>query len=194
MNRRQYLASGLGAAGLLAGCLSTGDGGSTPTPRPVISIVDRDAPPDIPVEPSVEVATAAASGDGPPELRTSVENTADHPIEVGEERAIVFAFVSSEERPGLTLLPAGGEYPAVEPGCWRLREPIAIAEYYGVVELAPGEASSRRVGVWESPDGEGCLPTGEFRLATTYAGARDRTDGVEEREWQGTWGFTLAVE
>lgn len=194
VNRRRCLSAGLATAGLFAGCLALPDGGSTPTPTSEISIVDRDVPPNVPVVPSVEVAAPTASDAGPPELDVAVENAADYPIEVGEERAIVFAFVSSEERPGLTLVPVDGDYPAVKAGCWRLAETIAVPEYYGVVDLEPGEAFQRRIGVWGSPDGEGCLPTGRFRFETQYEGARDRSEGIDEQEWRGAWGFTLAVE
>ena len=156
-------------------------------------MVERDPAPDLPIRPGVEVVEPRATSTRPPVLRATVENDATYPVEVGEERAIVFAFVSSEARPGVTLLPADDGYEPVEPGCWRLGEPVAIPEYYGVVRLAPGEAVSRRVGVWGSPDGEGCLPTGRFRFSTTYAGGRDRTDGLDEQEWRGNWGFTLDV-
>lgn len=193
MQRRQFVRGGLAAGPFLAGCLGLPGGGPSPTPRPTASIIDRDDPPAIPVEPAVEVVESAASAAGPPELRVAVANTADHPIEVGEERAIVFAFVSTEERPGLVLVPVDGEYDPVEPGCWRLAEPIAIPEYYGIVSLAPGESTERHLRVWGSPDGAGCLPTGEFRFTTRYAGARDRTEGIDEQAWSGRWGFTLAL-
>lgn len=194
MNRRRYLATGFAASGLVAGCLALPDGGSTPTQRPRISVIERAELPDIPVRPSVEITAPEASDEAPPELRATVENTADYPIEVGEERAIVFAFVYSEAQPGLQLLPTDGDYQAVEPGCWRLAESVVVAEYYGVVSLEPGETTERRLGVWASPDGEGCLPNGEFRFETQYAGARDREAGIEDEEWRGSWSFTLDVE
>jgi hypothetical protein len=50
----------------------------------------------------------------------------------------VFAFAASQERPELILLPIDGEYPAAESRRWRLAEPIVVAEYYGIVTLAPG--------------------------------------------------------
>lgn len=193
MVRRRSLLLWLAAAPTLVGCLTLPDGGRTPTGGRTVSIVDRDPAPDLPVRPSVEVATPEATDAGPPELHATLENVADYPVQVGEERAIVFAFVDSEERPGLTLLPVGDDYPSVEPGCWRLAEPVAIPEYYGTVDLDPGETVARRVGAWGSPDGDGCLPTGRFRFTTLYAGARDLGEGFEEQQWQADWGFTLAV-
>jgi hypothetical protein len=193
VNRRAFLAGGLASGHLLPGCLTVSDGGTTPTQR-MVSVSGRDEPPDLPVHPSVEVVQPLSSDAGPPELVASVANTADHPIEVGEERAIVFAYVSSEDRPGLTLVPTTDEPEPVEPGCWRLADAIAIPEYYGIVTLAPGEATERQLGVWASSDGGACLPTGEFRFQTQYAGARDRSEGVEDQEWSGRWGFTVSVE
>lgn len=193
VRRRRLVQLAAGSCPVLAGCLALPDGGGTATPRPTVSIVNRGDKPDLPVRPSIEVAEADATGSAPPQLNAAVENTADYPVEVGEERAIVFAFVSSDERPGLVLLPADGGYEAVEPGCWRLASPVAIAEYYGVVQLDPGETAERRLGVWGSADGDGCLPTGRFRFETQYAGARDRGEGLEEQEWRGTWGFTLEL-
>jgi hypothetical protein len=29
---------------------------------------------------------------------------------------------------------------------------------------------------------------------TQYAGARDRTDGIDDQEWSDSWGFSLVVE
>ena len=184
----------LATAPLLAGCLALPDGGGPPSGGREVAIVDRDPLPALPVWPSVDVVDPAATADGPPTLRATVENAADYPVEVGEERAIVFAYVASDGRPGLTLLPAVDDgYEAVEPGCWRLAEPVAVAGYYGVVRLAPGEAVDRRLEVWGSADGDGCLPTGRFHLSTAFAGARDRREGLDEQAWQGTWGFTLEV-
>lgn len=192
MQRRQFLAGSGLAGSLVAGCLTVSDGGTTPEQR-LVSITHRDDPPDLPVRPSVEVNQPLSSDAGPPELVAAVENAAAYPIEVGEERAVVFAYVSSQERPGLTLVPADESYEPVESGCWRLADEIAIPEYYGIVSLAPAERTERRLGVWGSADGEGCLPTGRFRFETQYAGARDREDGIDEQEWSSSWGFTLEV-
>lgn len=192
MHRRQFIASGLAASSLVAGCLTVSDGGTTPTRR-VVSVTARDGSPDIPVRPTVEVAQPMASDAGPPELVAAVENTADHPIEVGEERAIVFAYVSSDELPGLTLVPSDDDAEPVDLGCWRLADAIAVPEYYGIVTLEPGETTDRQLDVWGSPAGDACLPTGEFRFSTRYAGARDQSEGIEEQEWSGSWGFTLEV-
>lgn len=194
MRRRDYLLGGIATSSLLAGCVSPATDGSSSTPRAAITITGMDSRPDLPIRPSIETVAPMASAAGPPELRASLTNTADHAIEVGEERDIVFAFVTSQARPGLTLLPMKGDYDAVQAGCWRLADPVVVPEYYGVVSLDPGATMERRLGVWATPDGDGCLPRGEFRFKTTYAGARDRADAVEDPEWSAQWGFRLAVE
>lgn len=194
MRRRDYLIGGLATSGLLAGCVSLPTDGGSSTRRPAITVIETDSRPDLPVQPSIEAVAPEATAGGPPELHASLTNTADHAIEVGEERDIVFAFVTSQAQPGLTLLPIDGDYDAVEPGCWGLADHVVVPEYYGVVSLDPGETTERRLGVWASPDGTGCLPRGEFRFETTYAGARDRDDAVEDPEWSGQWGFTLGVK
>ena len=159
-----------------------------------VEIVVRDPPPEVPVRPTIEVVEPEASREGPPRLRATVTNRADYPVEVGEERAVVFAFVYSQRQPGVVLLPEPADaYPAVRRGCWRLAEPVAIAEYYGVTPLAPGESTSREVGVWGSPDGQGCLPTGRFRFETNYSVARDETEGLDSPREDARWGFELDV-
>ncbi|MDX1745844.1 MAG: hypothetical protein R3324_07905 [Halobacteriales archaeon] len=131
----------------------------------------------------------------PTQLKVTVTNVSDEPISVGEERAIVFAYVHSETRPGLVLLPASESVSPPRDGCWRLPEPIAIAEYYGVVDLAPGESTERTLGVWGGPElTEGCLPTGEFRFETTFSGGPARDGGIDPPEWTASWGFSLTVE
>lgn len=194
MNRRDFLAGSFAGGGLMSGCLSLPSDRSASTPHSRISITTTDPRPDLPVRPNIEVVAPAATDAGPPELQARLENTADHTTEVGEERDIVFAFVSSEARPGLTLLPIESDYSPVESGCWRLTDPVVVPEYYGVVSLEPGQTIGRRLGVWATPDGEACLPRGEFRFQTSYAGARDQGAAIEDPSWSGQWGFRLAVE
>lgn len=194
MDRRAVLQGGLVASTMLAGCLTLPDAG-TPANGGRIALIAVDEPPAIPLRPAVEVVEPAATTEGPPRLRVTLTNTAEFPMEVGEERAIVFAYVHSQEQPGLQLLPEpAANYPAVGDGCWRLAEPIAIAEYYGIVRLAPGETTAADLTVWGSHDvGEGCLPTGRFRFLTAYTAARDETDGLDDAEFTARWGFSLEI-
>lgn len=192
MHRRTFLRAGAASAPLIAGCLARPSGSSAGRRA---SIAETDAVPDLPVRPSVAVVAPGATDDSPPRLRARVTNEADYRVEVGEERAVVFAFVYSTDRPGVVLLPEpADQYPAVESGCWRLAEPVAVAEYYGVTALDPGESAERTLGVWGDPDGSDCLPTGRFRFTTTYEVGRDRTEGIDDLEERGEWGFVLEIE
>lgn len=169
----------------------TGDGAG-----PAASVVAVDDPPALPVRPAVEVIEAAATLSCPPTVRATVTNRSDGTVTVGEGRAIVFAYVS-DATDELVLLPADTNrgYP-VEAGCWRLAEPIFVTEEYRTVILDPGGSVSRRVGVYGKPDGDGCLPVGEFRFETQYdvaPGANTVPDA--DRDGRGaTWGFSLALE
>jgi hypothetical protein len=158
MRGREYLIGGMAASGLLAGCVNVPTGRGSTTHRPRVTITETDGRPDLPVRPAIEVVAPEATAAAPPELRAALTNTADHAIEVGDERDIVFAFVTSQARPGLTLLPIDGDYDAVEPGCWRPADRLVVPEYYGVGSLDPGETTERRLGVWANPNGTGCLP------------------------------------
>ena len=193
--RRTVLAKGVGGilSFSLAGCVTAPDGPSDADRR--VRLIDHDDRPDIPASPSVEILTAKPSASDPARLRVTVTNDSNAAIQVGEERAIVFAYVHSVAQPGLVLLPVdGSDYPAVRPGCWRLTDSIAIAEYYGVVDLQPGESIDRTVGVWADPEvSSNCLPTGTYRFETTYRGGPD-VETVGEPEWDAIWGFDLRVE
>lgn len=180
---------------MIAGCVTAPGDGDTGTTDRTIAIGSTDDLPDIPVRPRVDVTAAKPTASSPPGLRVTITNQSDHRIGVGEERAIVFAYVHSEERPGLVLLPApAADDPAVRRGCWRLAEPIAIAEYYGVVGLDPGESTDRELGVWGGPElTTGCLPTGTFRFRTTYRGGPSERAAIDAPEWEARWGFTIEV-
>jgi hypothetical protein len=215
--RRDLLRTlGVGAAAVVAGCLSNGSPAGSPTDSPTddlptddtdtddsggtrptgtggpgVSIVDTDETPDLPIRPEVAVVTEAATEETPPQLRVTVTNDADETLSIGEGRDVVFAYVEDEDGV-LILLPAGEEYPA-EPDCWRLSEGIAVTEEYRTIELEPGESTSRLLDLYALPGEDACLPVGNFRFTATYSVARgpDRiaTDG-ESTEW----GFTITLE
>ncbi|WP_254543833.1 hypothetical protein [Halomarina pelagica] len=230
MRRRTALGLGATTlAGVLAGCLSRpsgaagGDGGGggdgndsgtrdgtdgepsgdappTDAPRAAVSLAGVDDPPDLPVRPAVEVLHADATDERPPRLRVTLTNEADHAVEVGEGRAVLFEYVGSSDR-RLVLLPGPADrYEAIRSGCWTLAEPIAVTAEYRLLALDAGESISRDLGVWGAADRDGggdadaCLPTGEFRFESAYAVARDEQRGLDDPEWEATWGFALRVE
>lgn len=200
--------TGVVTVGLLAGCLGNtggGEDGETETPLPDggdgdtggtrpsgtggpgVSLVGLDDAPDGPLQPDVTVVEAVATEDHPPMLRTSLTNTGDEAVVVGEGRAIRFQFVADDSRT-LTLLPAEGDYPVVEGNCWRLEEPIATTMEYRTEELGAGETIEAEIELYALSEYDGCLPVGEFRFETGYSIAG------EESEEEFTWGFSVVLE
>lgn len=185
---------GTGAATALAGCRVGYRGGGRR-----VSLVATDDPPDLPVRPEVAFVEPWVTPDHPATLGATVTNVADGVVEVGEERAIVFAHVASADR-RLVFLPRNGRegFPRAA-DCWRLREAVAVPEYYGIVRLERGERYRKEVDLWGAPpsdddDDDGppeCLPPGEYRFETTYSAAVGEGNFDEARS--ASWGFTLAV-
>jgi hypothetical protein len=172
------------------GTCSDGPSGTRPagTGGPGVTLVSVDACPALPIRPAVGVVREAATPEHPPRLRTRLTSTADEPIRVGEGRAVHFEHVTDDSG-ALVLLPGDGEYPA-DPDCWRLHEGIATTEEYRTVEIEAGGSSSRPVDLYATPDGDGCLPVGEYRFETTIAVV---TDGAEP-ESSVRWGFSILLE
>ena len=203
--------AGLSGTALVAGCLSNGgptatptddlptdtptddSGGTRPTGTggPGVSVVAIDEAPDLPIRPTVEVVTEAATEATPPQLRVTVTNEADEVISIGEGRDVVFAYVADEDGL-LILLPAGEEYPA-EAGCWRLTEGIAVTEEYRTTELDPGESTSQLLDLYALPGEDACLPVGQFRFTSTYSVARG-PDRIPTEGSSAEWGFTVTLE
>lgn len=216
--RRTFLrAGGLASLALVAGCTADGQasdddptteptddglpgddgtdnpaGGTRPTGTggPGLTLASVDDAPDLPVTPNVEVTRDVATEEHPPQLRVTVTNDGDETVTVGEGRAIVFSYVTSESGQ-LTLLPTGGDYPA-DPDCWRLTDGIAVTEEYRTVTLEPGESTSQLVDVYGAAGGDGCLPVGEHRFESTYTVMRGE-DMSDESE-QARWGFSVLLE
>ena len=197
MNRRRFLGCcGASVPLLLSGCVrppGTGNGSSDVS----VEIVSRDDQPEAPVEYAVEAVEPLATDEHPARLRVSITNRSDAAVVVGEERAVQFHHVASEDR-ALYLHPAGegaGDAP-VEPGCWRLTEHVGVPEYYGTVALDPGESVRGESYVYGHPDlpADACLPAGDHRVRTQGSGGDDE-EAVAGGEG-GTafeWGFTLRL-
>lgn len=200
MNRRQLLTGcGTGVLVSAGGCLQLprGDDG-TPAEEVTVSITGRADQPDAPVEYAVELVSSSATADRPARLRVSIRNPTDAPIVLGEERDVQFHHVASAEDT-LYLHPASDTtfYGPVEPGCWRLTEPVAVAEYYGTIKLPAGETMQAEAYVYAHQDlpERTCLPEGSHRLATSgVVGDEEEavTDGTNGTEFN--WSFTLQVD
>ena len=169
---------------------SDGAGGTRPegTGGPGVTLASTDDEPDHPVRPSVDIVRETATEDHPPRLRTTLTNTGDEPVTVGEGRAVHFEYVTDDSGL-LTLLPGDGEYPA-DADCWRLTEGIAITEEYRTFEIDAGESSSRLVELYATPEADRCLPVGEHRFESTIAivGEDDESESSAE------WGFSTSLE
>lgn len=218
--RRRYLRSicGVGSVSLtgLTGCItdmpgnSDGGGNLSATPTefasgdengtdagdtrpsgtggPGVTLVSVDDGVDVPIAPAVEIVREAATSESPPQLRTALTNTSDKRVSVGEGRAVHFEYVTDTSK-ALVLLPGETEYPA-EPDCWRLIDDIAVSEEYRTFELDPRSSSSRLVDLYATPDGDACLPVGEYRFETTIS--RIGTDAEPLSSAQ--WGFSIILE
>jgi hypothetical protein len=222
MRRRQALRLGVAALPVaLAGCTSTGgaDGGSTDTPSPSptdsptptstpspsptptpagtpVEVVSTDDDPEIPVEYDVTMVEALATGEHPARIRVTIRNPTDSEVVLGEERAVRFHHVTSEDG-ALYLLPAGSRVEEfADPGCWRLTDGVAVPEYYGTIAVPADEsidAESYVLGNVDLPEGA-CLPSGEHRVTTNGRVADDADailQGDDATEFE--WGFTLRV-
>lgn len=174
------------------GIASCGDSASDTRPAgtggPGVTLVSVDDCPALPVQPAIEIAREAATPEQPPGLRTVLTSTADEPIRVGEGRAVHFEYVT-DDAGELVLLPGGGDYPA-DPDCWRLTEGIATTEEYRTFEIEAGGSSSRRVDLYATPDGDACLPVGEYRFETTISIVSE----AAEPESSAQWGFSILLE
>lgn len=193
--RRCYLRSVGGIASALmggfAGC--TDEFGATRpsgTGGPGVTIVSTDGSVDFPVQPSVEIVRDTATAEQSPRLRTTLTNTSDDPVNVGEGRAVHFEYLSDDSGT-LILLPGESErdYPA-ESDCWRLTEGIAVSKEYRTFEIAASDSSSRPVDLYATPDVDGCLPVGEYRFETTIT----IVSAEGEQESDRKWGFSILLE
>lgn len=216
MRRRQALRLGATALPLaLAGCTSpSGPGGSegtepptaspspSPSPSPTpegtpVRVVSTDDQPDAPVEYEAAMAEPLATDERPAGLRVTIRNATDSEVVLGEERAVRFHHVTSDDG-ALYLLPAESrveEFAAS--GCWRLTDHVAVATYYGTLAVPAGEsvrAESHVLGSADLPEGA-CLPTGEHRVVThgRAAGSEEPILGGGDDATDFEWGFTLRV-
>lgn len=168
----------------------TGDTRPAGTGGPGVSFASIDDEPDLPVQPGVEIVREAATSESPPRLRTTLTNTSDGSVTVGEGRAVHFEYVTDDSN-ALVLLPGESdrEWPAA-PDCWRLTEGILVTEEYRTFEIEAGASSSRVVDLYATVDGDGCLPVGEYRFETTVS----IVSSGDEPQSSADWGFSIVLE
>ena len=218
------VAAGLAGCSELAGDTDTGPGGgdqrvegptsgSTPTDGPTTTRTPTDAPADgttvsvvgtspvreAPLEYEVSMRHASPTENHPPVLRTRITNTRDAATRLGEEREAQHQYVGSKDGT-LLLLGYGGlgdrqyRIPA-DRGCWRLESPPPHLDYYGRLDLDPGETVTTDSPLYGSPSlaKDRCLPSGIYRFSPdVFWGDADGRPGGSSRRVD--WGFTLRIE
>jgi len=101
--RRQYIGgAGIALAGGFAGCFGDDSEGTRPsgTGGPGVSVASTDEDIDLPIRPSVEVVRDTATSEHPPRLRTTLANTSDETLRVGEGIAITEEYQTFEIEAG----------------------------------------------------------------------------------------------
>jgi hypothetical protein len=218
MPTRRTLLRAAGTAGLagVAGCTSLAeesddgdptDETATPTPPSGavgrVRVTEREALPELPVEPRVSVVDPFVTSESTAVLRADVENTTSDPVTVGEYRAVVFQYAHSGSGE-CVLLPHSERSTAGPPArsppdvettggadCWQLDSKLAVTAEYGTVEIPSDGTLTAFVGVYAADESRSCLPTGEHAFESTYS-----VDPLDEEtpDESASWGFTLAVE
>jgi hypothetical protein len=160
-----------------------------------VTIISRAEQPDAPIQYAAEMAEPLATNEHPARLRVTIRNPTDEQVVIGEERAVVFHHVSSTSEE-LYFHPTGGDAP-VEAGCWRLTEPVAVAEYYGTISIGAGESIEAESFVYGHPNlpATSCLPPGKHQISTTGRAANDADAGFEDEEASVfDWGLALQIQ
>lgn len=87
----QYIGGSTIVTGL-AGCSGDTTSGTRPagTGGPGVTLTETAGDVSLPIQPAVEVVRDTATADAPPRLRTTLTNTGDEDVTVGEGRAVHF--------------------------------------------------------------------------------------------------------
>jgi hypothetical protein len=144
--------------------------------------------PGAPLAAAVALLEPVATDETPPVLRTTLTNTGNATVRVGEGRATRFQYVGDTSG-RLVLLPAGEAW-AAGPGCWRLADGGMLTEEYRTFELAPGASATADLALYAAATGDACLPVGEHTFRTPYRVLDDDLAPTAS----GEWGFTVLLE
>ena len=187
--RRDHLyrfgTSALGVA--LAGCTTVApplaDDGET-----TVTITSVTSPSGLPIRPDVEVTRSLATEEDPPQLRTTLTNTTENPVVIGDIRNAHFenTFDESSE---YVLIPDDSGYGNADSGCWRITGGVGHAATYQTVKIPPDEPSSRLVNLFAHGEGENCLPTGTYSFSTLMNVSKKTGEGTQGV----SWGFEIRI-
>lgn len=191
MHRRRDFLGGLATvlATSTGSRLRRSDAGRAGAPR--LASVDRDPPPDLPVEPSVSIADGTATREHPPRITVAWTNEADASIRLGEARSAFFALSVSDDGGAILLGDEWGSHDVATAtgGCWHTTRPVNGDGAYRVVEVAPGERHETSSGLYGYRGS--CLSAGTYAFRNTVG-----TWDPHEPEGHGpsaSWGFALEV-
>jgi len=208
MNRRRFL--GLAGMSATAGCTTQLVSETTPSEsettttstsmendnnptsggsRVNVTIASITVPPELPIKPNVEAISPMATEEHPPQLRTTLTNTTEDPVIVGDIRNAHFENTFSESGK-YVLIPANSGYGNAEPGCWRITGGVGQASVYKPSEISPNTQSTRLLNLFAHGESENCLLTGiyQFKILINISKSADQST-------QNTsWGFTIRIE
>lgn len=191
MHRRSVLASaGTFLTASLAGCLGTPVGGRSPDHR--IDDVITDAPPDLPLVPSIGVVSAESTEDQPLSLAVRWENDGEKPVRIGEERSVVFHATTSDNEGAYLLSDEYGNWDdtVALDACWYVSGAVNGDGAYHVGELAPGEAREVELSLYAATDG--CFKKDAYRFQNTISvwESANRPSHPPSEEW----GFVVNID
>jgi len=208
MNRRRFL--GLAGMSATAGCTTQLVSETTPSEsettttstsmekdnnptsggsRVNVSITSITVPPDLPIKPNVVAINPLATEDHPPQLRTTLTNTMEDPVIVGDIRNAHFEDTFSESGK-YVLVPENSGYGNAEPGCWRITGGVGQAATYQKSEIPSNSRSTRLLNLFAHGESESCLPTGTYQFKTLI----DTSTSTAQSTQNTSWAFTIQIE
>lgn len=184
---------------------------ATATPVSAADVLHRvrltrvDAVPDIvPLVPSIELVRDVVTRERTARLRMSFRNIAGGTVSLGEHYGTLAYWkdFDPDTPPGETnvvLLPSGGDFEPVRPGCWQTPQPDTGPEGTGLAkftEFGPHFESCERKSItfdlFGHPDAGSCLPRGEYLFFDRLRVRKTKTSNGFE--WEYPWRFTLAID
>lgn len=166
------------------------DGGMSPR-RITVGVVEA-APPEYPIEFTVEMKREEATIDDPAQVTVTVTNRGDRDITLGVGYPGVFSGVKSvESTPGLLLVPIDknpNDLPKRRSQCPQPIRGWPLPAYLQHMPLDLDERKSKTFEVWgkHENDTEVCIPDGTFTFETEYT-------VLSSNDTTFDWGFTLNV-
>jgi hypothetical protein len=136
----------------------------------------------------VEVIRSSATEEYPPQLRTTLTNTTENPVVIGDIRNAHFEN-TFDESSGCVLIPDDSGYGNADPGCWRITGGVGQAATYRTGEVLPDGPSARLVNLFAHGEGENCLPTGTYNFSTLM----DVSQKTGKRAQGVNWGFEIRI-